>query len=164
MPGSSRNRVRNVFEPIEPLRVAKLWQERFGMGIEAFSGLQFFKKANSIWAISEGDLPRYSYESLGMRIMSCKDRPWKPTTAALQVLGRHASKNLVHLERAEALLFLQGASQSLPEYCNPDACQPGYVVVFYRGDALGCGLYSHGMLVSQIPKERRMESRSEEQL
>ncbi|MCX6679800.1 MAG: hypothetical protein NTX42_05495 [Methanothrix sp.] len=31
-------------------------------------------------------------------------------------------------------------------------------MVFYRGDVLGCGLYSHGKLVSQIPKERRMAS------
>ncbi len=93
-----------------------------------------------------------------MRIMSCKDRPWKPTTAALQVFGRHATKNLVRLKSDEAIIFLQGNSQMLPDYCDPAGCEPGYVVVFYRGDALGCGLYSHGKLVSQIPKERRMES------
>ena len=40
-------------------------------------------------------------------------------------------------------------------------CEPGYVVVFYRGEVLGCGLYSHGLLVSQIPKERRLASRGE---
>ena len=38
----------------------------------------------------------------------------------------------------------------------PSDLEPGYVVVFYSGDVLGCGLYSHGKLVSQIPKERRM--------
>jgi len=162
LPGSSRNRARNVFEPVEASRVVQLWQERFGMDLEAFSGLRFVKKASSIWAISDAELPRLSYESLGMRIMNCKDRPWKPTTAALQLFGRHATKNLVHLEGGEARLFLQGASQPLPEHCNAGACQPGYVVVFYRGDALGCGLYSHGMLVSQIPKERRMDGRSGE--
>ena len=37
------------------------------------------------------------------------------------------------------------------------------MVVFYRGDVLGCGLYSHGKLVSQIPKERRMTSNTIEQ-
>jgi NOL1/NOP2/fmu family ribosome biogenesis protein len=36
--------------------------------------------------------------------------------------------------------------------------ESGYVVVFYRGEVIGCGLYSHGKLVSQIPKERRMAS------
>jgi hypothetical protein len=30
------------------------------------------------------------------------------------------------------------------------------VVVFYNGDVLGCGLYSHGKLVSQLPKESRI--------
>ncbi len=164
MPGSSRSRVRNVFLLVNASSVAAMWQGRFGMGPEAFSGMQFFKKASSIWAISEADLPRLSYESLGMRIMSCKDRPWKPTTAALQVFGRHAAKNLVHLEESQAMLFLQGAGQVLPEYCDPSICEPGYVVVFYRGDVLGCGLYSHGKLVSQIPKERRIESSSGDQL
>jgi NOL1/NOP2/fmu family ribosome biogenesis protein len=33
------------------------------------------------------------------------------------------------------------------------------VVVFYRGEVLGCGLYSHGKLISQLPKERRMDAK-----
>jgi NOL1/NOP2/fmu family ribosome biogenesis protein len=51
------------------------------------------------------------------------------------------------------MVFLEGGSQVFES-----DCEIGYVVVFYRGDVLGCGLYSHGKLVSQIPKERRMAS------
>jgi NOL1/NOP2/fmu family ribosome biogenesis protein len=51
------------------------------------------------------------------------------------------------------MIFLEGGSQGIES-----DCEIGYVVVFYRGDVLGCGLYSHGKLVSQIPKERRMAS------
>jgi NOL1/NOP2/fmu family ribosome biogenesis protein len=85
--------------------------------------------------------------------MNLKDRPWKPTTSALQVFGRHATKNVIHLDSINAMIFLEGKTQVIESNS-----EPGYVVVFYRGEVLGCGLYSHGKLVSQIPKERRMAS------
>ncbi len=154
------SRVRNVFLPLEPAAVAELWDSRFGIPVEAFSGYRFFKKANSIWAISDVELPRLSYEAIGMRIMNCKDRPWKPTTAALQVFGKYAARNLVHLDVDSTRIFLEGKSQEVGEAAAMQ-CEPGYVVVFYRGEVLGCGLYSHGLLVSQIPKERRLASRGE---
>jgi NOL1/NOP2/fmu family ribosome biogenesis protein len=154
----SSSRIRNVFEPLPVAEVAQLWQSRFGIPEEVFSGLQFFRKAKSIWAISDAALPRLSFESLGMRIMNIKDRPWKPTTCALQVFGRHATKSLVHLNEDQAVLFLEGGTQEIESDLKSDLesnPEPGYVVVFYRGEVLGCGLYSHGKLVSQIPKERR---------
>ncbi len=147
------SRIRNVFEPLDSSLVTRRWQERFGISEQVFSGCKFFRKARSIWAISYVDLPALSYEAVGMRIMNCKDRPWKPTTSALQIFGRYATKNIIHLNQEEAMIFLEGGSQVIES-----DCEIGYVVVFYRGDVLGCGLYSHGKLVSQIPKERRMAS------
>ena len=154
------SRVRNVFLPLDLNEVAELWQSRFGIPVQAFSSYRFFKKANSIWAISDIDLPRLSYEAIGMRIMNCKDRPWKPTTAALQIFGKNATRNLIHLDADSARIFLEGKSQ---DAINSDVmeCEPGYVIVFYRGEVLGCGLYSHGKLVSQIPKERRLAGEGE---
>jgi NOL1/NOP2/fmu family ribosome biogenesis protein len=149
-PGSSRTR--NVFEPLECSLITKLWQERFAIYEQALSGYRFFRKANSIWAVSDADLPALSYEAIGMRIMNCKDRPWKPTTSALQVFGKFARRNTLDLKSDEAKVFLEGGSQAIES-----ECEAGYVVVFYRGDILGCGLYSHGKLISQMPKERRLE-------
>jgi NOL1/NOP2/fmu family ribosome biogenesis protein len=141
--------------------VADLWHSRFGMPEEIFEGYRFYRRANSIWVISEADLPNFSYEALGLRMISLKDRPWKPTTCALQIFGRYATKNVVHLNDEQAMAFLAGESQDLETEgkiletgCEP--CEPGYVVVFYRGEVLGCGLYSRGRLASQLPKERRM--------
>jgi NOL1/NOP2/fmu family ribosome biogenesis protein len=136
---------------MELSEVAELWHSRFGIPEYVFDGYQFFRKAQSVWIISDSDLPRLSYETLGMRMMSLKDRPWKPTTSALQIFGKHASKNLAHLDGEQARVFLAGGSQPFES-----GSEPGYVVVFYRGEVLGCGLYSHGKLVSQIPKERRL--------
>lgn len=141
------------FRPLDKSQVASLWTERFGISEEAFQGYRFFAKAQSIWVCSDFPLPALRYESVGMRMMSLKDWPWKPTTSALQIFGRHAKKNVVHLSEAEARAFMAGSS-----LCLEADCQLGYVVVFYRGEVLGCGLYSRGKLVSQIPKDRRVES------
>jgi NOL1/NOP2/fmu family ribosome biogenesis protein len=151
LPSSSR--IRNVFEPLENSEVAELWNSRFGIPSQVFDGFRFFRKSNSIWVISDSLIPKLSYETLGMRMMNLKDRPWKPTTCALQIFGRSATKNLIHLDEARAKIFLTGGSQPIES-----VSEPGYVVVFYRGEVLGCGLYSHGKLISQLPKERRMEA------
>lgn len=138
---------------VDPSDIFELWRARFGLPDGVFSGYRFFRRAQSIWVLRDEKLPRISYETLGLRMMSLKDRPWKPTTCALQVFGKYATRNTVHLDSVQASRFLAGESQHLP--CD---CEPGYVVVFYSGEVLGCGLYSHGKLISQLPKERRMAS------
>ncbi len=152
----SSSRTRNIFEPLDTSFVADLWGERFGIPPSAFAGFAFFRKANSVWAANEALFPNLSYETIGMRIMNLKDRPWKPTTSALQVFGLHATRNLIHLDSANSRSFMEGKTLAI----ESDS-ESGYVVVFYRGEVLGCGLYSHGKLVSQIPKERRMASAEE---
>jgi len=147
-PGSSRTR--NVFEPIDGSEVTALWLERFGIPDSAFNGYRFYRKAQSVWAVSDVDLPALSYEALGMRMMDLKGRVWKPTTCALQIFGRLATKNVVHLNEDQAEAFLAGGTRLIES-----ATEPGYAVVFYRGEVLGCGLYSRGRLVSQVPKELR---------
>lgn len=149
MPGSSRDE--NAFQPLSMPWVSGQWRSRFGTPEEIFYGYSFFLRARNIWAISDSALPDLRYEALGMRIMSMKNRPWKPTTSALQMFGRHATRNLVVLDREEAWRFLSGGS--LRKDCD---AEPGYVVVSYGGDVLGCGLYSSGRLVSQIPKHLRL--------
>ncbi|MDD1760193.1 MAG: hypothetical protein LUQ44_06250 [Methanothrix sp.] len=143
-----------MFEPLENSVVAELWNSRFGVATQAFDGFRFFRKSHSVWVISDSHIPKLSYETLGMRIMNLKDRPWKPTTCALQIFGRSATKNLIQLDEPSAKIFLTGGSQSIES-----VSEPGYVVVFYRGEVLGCGLYSHGKLISQLPKERRMDAK-----
>lgn len=138
--------------------VAFMWQSRFGLPEDVFAGYSFYRKAKSIWVCSNAVLPGLSYETIGLRMISLKDRPWKPTTRALQIFGKHATKNLVRLTFEQAKIFMAGDSQIIQPNSELDS---GYVAVLYRGNVLGCGLYSHGMypqgkLISQIPKESRI--------
>lgn len=166
---SSRGRAsKNAFEPLERMDVEEMWRSRFGIEEDAFKGYKFYRKAQSIWVISEADLPKISYEALGLRMISLKDQPWKPTTCALQMFGKSATKNVIHLSEEQARRFLAGETSDLVGECEHECkseckpeCEPGYVIVFYRGDVLGCGLYSRGKLCSQLPKERRMANFAE---
>lgn len=150
-----------------------MWQSRFGIPEEVFSGYSFYRKAQSIWVCSNAHLPGLKYETIGMRMISLKDRPWKPTTSALRIFGKHATKNVICLTLEQAKIFMAGASQNIQPDSEMDS---GYVVVIYRDNVLGCGLYSRdkdslgmysngkcaqgmsllGKLISQIPKESRI--------
>ncbi|MGD0951224.1 MAG: hypothetical protein ABR985_02330 [Methanotrichaceae archaeon] len=148
-PGWSKDR--NAFELEDRSKIARLWQERFGIPMQVFDCFCFYRRAQNVWAFSDMALPRLRYEAIGLRMMNFKEEPWKPTSCALQVFGRHATKNVVHLPSEQSRIFFAGKSQVLEA-----KVEPGYVVVFYNGDVLGCGLYSHGKLVSQLPKESRI--------
>jgi len=84
-------------------------------------------------------------------MMNFKEKPWKPTTSALRVFGKYATRNFISLDEKEARCFLAGESQS-----QEGNVEPGYIVVFYKEEVLGCALYSKGILHSQLPKELRI--------
>jgi NOL1/NOP2/fmu family ribosome biogenesis protein len=149
-------RSKNPFVAEDHAKIASLWNDRFGTPLHAFAGFTFFRRAKTVWAFCDARLPKLSYESIGLRLMSFKEEPWKPTSSALQVFGRFATKNTAHLTSEQAKVFMEGRSQPLVL-----EAECGYVVVFYNGVALGCGLYSHGRLVSQLPKECRVSGGEE---
>lgn len=142
---------RNTYELEDRSKIARLWQDRFGIPVQIFDSFSFYRRAQNVWAFSDTVLPDLKYDAIGIRMMNFKEEPWKPTSCALQVFGRHATKNAVRLTMEQARIFLAGKIQALEA-----EAEPGYVVVFYNGDALGCGLYSHGKLISQLPKESRI--------
>jgi NOL1/NOP2/fmu family ribosome biogenesis protein len=140
------------FETEDRSKIIEFWTSRFGVSESVFDGYRFFKRAKSIWLFSGAKLPNLSYETIGLRAVSTKENPWKPTTCALQILGKYATKNVIDLNREQAMAFMAGESQDIQA-----SVEPGYVAVSNQGQILGCGRYSKGRLESQLPKERRME-------
>lgn len=149
---SSRNRI--PFLPMERAVVAEMMGSRFGIPPEAFEAVSFFLRGRNVWAFSLPHLPDLDYEAVGLRFLSLRGRVPKPTTYALQLFGSLATKNAVDLSDGEAGRFIAGERQSLSA-----PVEDGYVVVSHRGDVLGCGLYSRGELISQLPKERRIDGK-----
>ncbi|NYT03030.1 MAG: hypothetical protein GKC10_09795 [Methanosarcinales archaeon] len=137
--------------------VRSMWADRFGLPPEVLSGLAFLRRGRMIWAFS-GQPPDLPCETVGLRIMSLRESPWKPTTNALQLWGRQATRNAIHLEEEETRRYVAGETQELKA-----EVEDGYVVVLYQGEVLGCGLYARGRLISQLPKERRMDEGGQEE-
>ncbi|MBW1980235.1 MAG: hypothetical protein JRJ12_03360 [Deltaproteobacteria bacterium] len=71
----------------------------------------------------------------------------KPTSAALQLFGAYASRNVITLT-AEELQELW-ANRKLPQKFP---VSPGYVIVRLQEEIVGCGLYLGDCLFSQFSK------------
>ncbi|HOT07138.1 MAG TPA: hypothetical protein PLI05_07320 [Methanotrichaceae archaeon] len=137
-------------------QVADMWHERFGTPEDLFIGLGLFRRGRMVWAFSQSQIPPFCCETVGLRIMSLRDPPWKPTTYALQMWGHLATRNVIRLDRQSAMAFFAGQTQSVDQTAVEAPLESGYVVVCHGEDVLGCGLYSQGRLICQLPKERRI--------
>ena len=141
---------------ITRMELLEFWNDRFGIPPEIFKEYTFWEKGSGkIWAF-KGNLPQKTeIEALGIRFTTTNQKSWKPTTNAAQKFGHHAHKNILSLPLDQILKFVQG--NSLPLDWNGES---GYVIV--RGTLsnhtiqIGVGLYSNGILHSQIPKSRQL--------
>ncbi len=154
MPASALPSVLKPRVPMEPATrtegIAALCQ-RFGFAPELFAAYRYWMRGQeTLWmALPEVESPAGVIpESVGIPLLSYKRKHIKPKTAALQLLGREARRNVLELpERAAALRFVNGQSQNILA-----DVEPGFVHVRYRRFELGCGLYGRGQLHSQIPR------------
>jgi len=135
------------------------WDERFGVGPDAFEEYTFWERgAGKVWAFAGGAESPVEIEGLGMTFLRTRREHWKPTLEAVQRFGDHASRNVVDLTREEAATFFAGEDQEFD--WDGDW---GYLVVTHElaGETqpLGVALYVHGELRSQVPKGRRRDFR-----
>ena len=131
------------------------WNRTYGIPEHVFLGYNFYMSGKSkIWILRKfDDLPKLPFECLGMVIMKrIKPGVWKPTTNAIQIFGKYATKNFIELNKEEAKAFMAG--EVIRREFNVK--KNGYVIVKFNGIPLGCGLYVNGILYSQIPKNRRI--------
>jgi NOL1/NOP2/fmu family ribosome biogenesis protein len=133
------------------------WDERFGVDPAVFSAYTFWERGSGkVWALRGEEPTPVDVEGLGITFMRTRQEHWKPTLTAVQRFGQHASKNVIHLPRADARTFMAGDDQERD--WDGDW---GYLVVTtdVAGDPepLGVGLYVYGELRSQVPKGRRRD-------
>lgn len=144
-----------------PSRSAVLdwWENRYGVPADVFTDYTFWEKgAGSLWAVSGTEPNPLAIETIGIRFIRARQKHWKPTTNAVQRFGHHATKNVIDLSKRQAACFFSG--QDIDVDWSGDW---GYLIVRrpLAGEAepIGVGLYTHGILQSQIPKGRRRNLR-----
>ena len=78
-----------------------------------------------------------------------KQKRFKPTTNILQIFGIYANRNVVEISKEEKRRYIKGFD--LEKELEIDE---GYVILKFREDILGCGLYRGKRIKNQIPKAR----------
>jgi len=137
--------------------ILKYLRDRFGISKRIFSDYSFIVRGEKIWIafkdVLEKDLEGLNIEAIGLLFGRYfeKQKRFKPTTNALQIFGRYATKNIVELDEKEKDMYIRG--YDLEKKLN---LEEGYVIVKFKNDVLGCGLYREGKIKNQIPKARKI--------
>jgi NOL1/NOP2/fmu family ribosome biogenesis protein len=137
--------------------ILKYLRDRFGIPKKIFSDYSFIIKGEKIWIVArdvlEKDLEGLKIESIGLLFGRYFERQkrFKPTTNALQIFGKYATKNVVELNEKEKNQYIRG--YDLEKELN---LEEGYVIIKFKNDMLGCGLYREGKIKNQIPKARKI--------
>ena len=121
--------------------------ERFGVPLKAFQTLDFLESdKGKVFACTRAAaqatrwVERVAFTGLPFARAS---NGFKPSTAALQLVGGMASCNVLELGEA--------ASGEL----DASRVTPGFVAVSFKGLVLGCGLLKNNGLHSNVPKAKR---------
>jgi NOL1/NOP2/fmu family ribosome biogenesis protein len=132
-------------------RVLGYLEDRFGISRSAFDGFILLERPQSYWLLTRSPhvekLARLGVHTTGIPLLRKKKGHLKPTTTAIQAFGARGTKNVVHLNREQLTDLLTGNGLSLPL-----SVSSGYVILAHERHVLGCGLYTRGRLVSQIPR------------
>ena len=138
--------------------VLDFFEGRFGIDPATFADHSFWEKgAGKVWVL-RGDrpTPAAGIEALGLLALRARQRHWKPTTTFVQRFGHAAGRNVIGLSAAEADRFLAGDDQAIG--WDGDW---GYLIATAEVGggpaALGVGLFTDGVLRSQVPKHRRLD-------
>ncbi len=143
-----------MIERAEREKIIGFLRDRFGIEEEHLGGYHFYEGRRSVWLSSMETDPEFfgmkKVEFPGIRALRKVNGRYKPTSFFLQILGAHATRNLIDLGREELGELLEEGrlSREFPDI------EDGYVIIRYEGDILGCGLYRGGMLKPQFPRGR----------
>jgi len=134
-------------------RVREL-SERFGIPAETLDRLAAVEEQETVFVgtpeVMEFDAVRPMRR--GIRLARVYPYSLKPTTFGMQVLGGHATRNVIDLSDEQAKLLINGGSLSTDVEADN-----GFVLVRWRGFVVGVGFYKRPVLKSQIPRFRPVE-------
>jgi NOL1/NOP2/fmu family ribosome biogenesis protein len=128
--------------------------DRFGIPVETLDRLAAVEEQETVFVgtpeVMEFDAVRPMRR--GIRLARVYPYSLKPTTFGMQVLGGHATRNVIDLGDEQAKLLINGGSLSTDLEADN-----GFVLVRWRGFVVGVGFYKRPVLKSQIPRFRPVE-------
>ncbi|MEO0077617.1 MAG: hypothetical protein ABIK86_01265 [candidate division WOR-3 bacterium] len=88
----------------------------------------------------------------GLRLCRIFPRTVKPTTAAMQILGRRAKRNCISVSEEQARQLINGSELEI----EADV-EDGFVIVRWQEFVIGVGQYRRPRLISCIPRYRPVD-------
>ncbi len=132
----------------------KYIEKRFGITLPEYVEIEERGRVR-LFSKSVKEIERVEIMNKGINAGRNNKGMYKPSTDFLQVFGFMATRNIVFLKKEEIGEFMKKRTIKIENELNADN---GYVVIFYRGKAIGCGLLKEGnILENNIPKYRRFE-------
>lgn len=130
--------------------------ERFGIPGDVMAGLELLEDQETIFAGTRAAMTFQAVRTMRRGIRLCRVFPYsvKPTTFALQLLGRHATRNVIDVGDADAKALINGGELRME--ADPGV-ENGFVLLRWRGFPIGVGHYRRPVLKSQIPRIRPVE-------
>jgi NOL1/NOP2/fmu family ribosome biogenesis protein len=137
----------------EKREILNYFKEHFGIPERTFHGFRLLIEKKTVWVVSdipglEEILDKLKIETAGVPLLRLGSF-WKPTTAGLQLFSQEASRNTIELDDHSLKAFL---NQAILE--GPLPLEPGYAILRWKGNVLGCGIYGRSGLRCQIPEDR----------
>ena len=111
-----------------------------------------------IWITNKDTLKvkeNLKFNRIGIRLIRVFKNKFKLTTSGSQIIGHLAKKNVLVLEDEKlALSYIKGNDI----YGNFENLEKGQVIVKFKNDILGIGLYDGEKIKNQIPNPKRIST------
>jgi len=135
-------------QPVDLLR------ERFGFPEEWLHRLNLQSEQKTVFVSTPEVMQFNDVNPLrrGLRLCRLFPHSVKPTTFAMQVLGKTATRNRIEVNEEQARKLINDRKIEI----DSDA-ENGFVIVFWRNFVVGVGFYKKPLLKSHIPKFRPVD-------
>ena len=133
--------------------IKKHLKEQFGFSRE-LPQAWFRVKDDRLYIVSRDlekiDLQGLRVEVIGMYFGEWKGNDIRLSIEAAQLIGPHATKNVIELSEEEMYAWLRG------EDLKKAMKEKNFVLLKHDSDFLGCGLAKEGAILNFVPKSRRV--------
>ena len=131
-------------------------RERYGIGPEAFSGLDFYATKKYLWVCTPeaASWRGPGAARRGIRLLRRVKGGFKLTSFGAQIVGHLATRNVVEVSREEAVRYLRGE-----DVAGSFDAEDGVVIIRCQGRVIGVGLLRNGRIKNQVPGGHRLRGR-----
>jgi len=144
-----------ILNSSERKKILNKLNEQFGIKNLPYKILQFVKEKLRIYSgnINNNQLKILDkvlhIETIGLYFGKLDDSEIRLTIDGVKLLKNEISKNIVELDNSQFREWMGGLMISL-------FSEPGYKIIKFKEDFLGCGKSNGKMILNSIPKERRI--------